>query len=71
LEKQHSLFLVRGRDLVEAEGIEPSSRDKTIGTSTYLVYILNSSFLPPVDEMKERLAALENSLCFSSAWKQN
>jgi len=69
--KNGTHFLIRGRYLVEAEGIEPSSRDKTIGTSTYLVYILNSSFLPPVDEMKERLAALEYSLCFPSAWKQN
>jgi len=44
--------------MVEAEGIEPSSRNRTTKTSSCLVYILVSSSFPPVDGMKRRLAGI-------------
>jgi len=49
--------------MVEAEGIEPSSRDKDTKTSTYLVYILGFIFLSPVDGIEGRLARVLGSPC--------
>jgi len=48
--------LLVGGILVEAEGIEPSSRNREARTSSHLVYILLLSSFPPVDGMKRRLA---------------
>ena len=45
--------------MVEAEGIEPSSRNSRIRVSTYLVYNLNSPFSSPVDTIGKRLAAFD------------
>jgi len=53
------LNLGKGRSMVEAEGIEPSSRNSRVRVSTYLVYNLNSPFFPPIDRMEKRLAAFD------------
>jgi len=55
--------------VVEAEGIEPSSRDKDVRTSTYLVYILISSFPSPVDGIEERPARFKFTYpCLAQGW---